>query len=75
MATKAAAKLSPTQKITLEVPRGLLKQAQRASGKGISETVRSGLELVAASDVYERLLKMEGKVKFGMTWQQVKDKA
>lgn len=70
MTTNATLKPKPMQKITVEVPRDL-----RATGKGISQTVRSGLELVAASDVYAQLRAMRGKLKFDMTWQQVKDRA
>jgi hypothetical protein len=34
--------------------------------------VRKGLELLAAHDVYDRLLALEGKVKFGLTWQEMR---
>jgi len=61
------------QKITLEVPRDLLERAQGASGAGISETVRAGLQILAASDVYERLRQMRGKVKLSVSWQELKD--
>ena len=37
------------RKITVEVSRELLKKAQRASGSDITQTVRAGLQLVAAS--------------------------
>ncbi|MGH9414074.1 MAG: hypothetical protein ACRD0Y_10100 [Terriglobales bacterium] len=65
--------MTDTQKITLEVPRELLKQAQRATGKGISETVRAGLRSVAASDAYKRLAQSRGKWKLGISWQELKD--
>jgi len=61
------------QKITLEVPRDLLERAQEASGAGISETVRAGLQILAASDVYQRLRQMRGKVKLSVSWQELKD--
>jgi hypothetical protein len=35
--------------ITVEVPLGLLRRVQEASGAGITETVRIGLQLIAAS--------------------------
>jgi hypothetical protein len=34
--------------------------------------VRKGLELLAAHDAYEGLQKMRGKVKFGLTWQEMR---
>jgi hypothetical protein len=56
-----------TRKITVEVPPGLLEKAQRASGGGITQTVRTGLQLVAASQAYARLRQMRGKVRFSRT--------
>lgn len=56
--------MGAVRKITVEVPEDLLKTAQEASGAGITKTIRSGLELVAASRTYARLLEMRGKVHF-----------
>jgi hypothetical protein len=38
------------RKITVEIPADLLEKAQRASGTGITQTIRTGLKLVAASE-------------------------
>lgn len=65
--------MSNAQKITVEVPRDLLSKAQRASGKGITQTVRTGLQLLAASQAYDRLLRSQGKVRFSRSWQELKD--
>lgn len=54
-------------------PPDLLKKAQRASGKGITQTVRTGLQLLAASQAYDRLLQSQGKVRFSRSWQALKD--
>jgi hypothetical protein len=62
-----------TRKITLEVPHELLRQAQRATGAGITETVRAGLRSLAAAEAREHLLRRAGKVRFGLTWQEMKD--
>ncbi len=43
------------------MPRDLLDRAMRATGKGVSATVRIGLEMVAARDAYGRLLKWRGR--------------
>jgi hypothetical protein len=37
--------METARKITVEVPPGLLEKAQRASGSGITQTVRTGLQL------------------------------
>jgi hypothetical protein len=65
--------MSAARKITVEVPRDLLSKAQRASGKGITQTVRTGLQLLAASQAYDRLLQSRGKVRFSRSWQELKD--
>lgn len=49
------------RKITVMLPEDLLERALKASGEGITRTLRKGLELVAAKDSYERLLKLKGK--------------
>jgi len=60
------------RKITVKVPPELLEKAQRASGAGITQTVRTGLQLVAASDAYARLRQLRGKVRFSRTWRELK---
>ncbi len=52
------------RKVTVEISPRLLEKAQRASGAGITQTVRTGLELVAASQSYAQLRKLRGKVRF-----------
>ena len=41
--------MGASRRITVEIPEELLAKAQKASGAGITETVRTGLQLVAAS--------------------------
>ena len=55
------------RKITVEISPELLDRAQRASGAGITETVRTGLQLVAASQTYAKLRGLRGKVRFDRT--------
>jgi hypothetical protein len=62
-----------TRKITIEIPEDLLEKAQEATGLGITQTVRTGLQLVAASQAYDRLLELRGKFKFSLTWEELKD--
>jgi hypothetical protein len=56
--------MDTVRKITVEIPGKLLEKAQQASGTGITQTVRAGLELVAASLAYKRLRQLRGKVRF-----------
>lgn len=64
--------MSTLRKITIEVPAELLERAQRAEGQGITQTVRTGLQLVAASQTYARLRALRGKVKFSRTLDELK---
>jgi hypothetical protein len=64
--------METARKITVEVPPGLLEKAQRASGTGITQTVRRGLQLVAASRTYARLRQLRGKVRFTRSLAELK---
>ena len=55
-----------------EIPEELLDKAQKASGSGITQTVRTGLQLVAASHAYARLRQLRGKVRFAHTATELK---
>jgi hypothetical protein len=61
------------RKITVEVPPTLLDRAQRASGTGVTQTVREGLQLVAASHAYAGLRGLKGKVQFRKTLAELKE--
>lgn len=65
--------MKTARKITVEIPAELLRKAQRASGAGITQTIRAGLQLVAATETYARLSQLRGKVRFSRTWQELKD--
>jgi hypothetical protein len=65
--------MKPSRKITLEVPADLLKKAQLATGTGVTQTVRTGLELLAASRAYDRLRQLRGKVRFSLSLAELKD--
>jgi hypothetical protein len=64
--------METARKITIEVPAELLERAQRATGSGITQTVRTGLQLVAASQAYARLRQLRGKVRFTRTSAELK---
>ena len=64
--------METARKITVEVPPELLEMAQKASGTGITQTVRTGLQLVAASQTYARLRQFRGKVRFSRTLAELK---
>ena len=61
------------RKITVQVSNDLLSKAQRATGADVSETVRKGLELLAAGEAYNGLLKMRGKVNFSIDFSKLRE--
>ena len=61
------------RRITVHVDRELLAKAQKATRAGISETVRKSLELLAASEAYDQLLKMRGKMKFSIDLNELRE--
>jgi hypothetical protein len=58
--------MKPHRKITVHVPEDLLKRALESSGKGLTVTVRQGLELVAAGRAFQELRRLRGKVRFSV---------
>jgi hypothetical protein len=64
--------MAMARKITVEIPGALLEKAQQASGAGITQTVRTGLQLLAASHAYKRLRQLRGKVRFARTLSDLK---
>ncbi|MGP0070680.1 MAG: hypothetical protein ACLPWF_01935 [Bryobacteraceae bacterium] len=61
------------KKVTIEVPEELLEKAQRATGSGITQTVRTGLQLVAASQAYAQLRQARGSFRFSRPLAELKD--
>ena len=60
------------RKITIEIQPELLEKAQQASGSGITQTVRTGLQLLAASQTYAKLRGLRGKARFSRTSAELK---
>ena len=62
-----------TRKITVHVDEDLLRQARKRTGKGVTATIRQGLELIAASEAYERLRALRGKVAFSIDLEALRE--
>ena len=54
------------RKVTILLKGDLLDKALASSGKNITQTIEQGLEMVAATQVYDQLKKLRGKVKFSI---------
>jgi hypothetical protein len=59
------------RKITVEIAEDLIERALRASGEGVTATVRQGLEMVAAGRAYDRALR--GKVKLSLDLEHLRE--
>ena len=54
------------QKITVHVPVESLRRARAATGQGITETVRLGLDMLASAKAAEGLRRMRGKLRLDL---------
>jgi Arc/MetJ-type ribon-helix-helix transcriptional regulator len=61
------------RKITVHLPDDLLERAQKATGQGITETVRQGLRLVAAGETFRRVAELRGTVRFSVDLRHLRD--
>ena len=61
------------QKVTVHVDRELLRRARARTRQGVTATIRHGLELVAASEAYERLRALRGKVAFSIDLKAMRE--
>jgi hypothetical protein len=61
-----------TRKITVEVPDQALKDAQAYTGRGVTETVREGLERLAQIHIQNEFRKLRGKLKPALTLEEMK---
>jgi hypothetical protein len=65
--------MEPARKVTVEISERLLRSAQKTTGKGITATIREGLQLIAASRAYDELRKMRGKVTFSVDLTELRE--
>jgi Arc/MetJ-type ribon-helix-helix transcriptional regulator len=59
-------RMGEMRKITVEIPEDLLHSAQVQTGEGVTETVRTALRKLVSMSAQRELLKLRGKVKFGV---------
>jgi hypothetical protein len=60
------------KKVTVMLPADLLARATTATGKGITPTIREGLESVAAAKSYEAFRRLRGKVKLSINVDELR---
>ena len=59
--------MEPTlRKVTVLLPAGLQKRATRATGLGLTPTIRKGLESIAAAEAFDGLRRVHGKLRLSL---------
>ena len=71
--TDTILRMGEMRKITVEVPEELLESALASTEEGITQTVRRGLELVAAGRAYEELRRLRGKLRLGIEIEALRE--
>lgn len=69
---KAIRKKTEMRKVTVMLPRDLIERATLVSRLGLTAAIRQGLEAVAATDAYEKLRELRGKVKFSIDLKELR---
>ena len=54
------------KKVTVVMPADLLDRVTQATGRGITATIRESLEAMAASQTFEEIRRLRGKVKLSI---------
>lgn len=66
----------PTVKrITANLPEGLLEEAMQVTGKGITETLVEGLNLVRQTRAYQKALKLKGKIQLDIDLEASRERS
>jgi hypothetical protein len=55
-----------TQRITANLPEDLLRDAMQVTGRGITETLVTGLRLIRRARAYERALALKGTLQLDL---------
>ena len=66
--------LSMTKRITANLPAALLDEATSASGKGITETLIAGLELVKRSRAFAKAQAIRGKIHLDLDMDEIRER-
>jgi len=61
-----------TQKVTAHLPAELLRRAQEMTGKGITETLKRGLEELTTTEAYRRLRALRGRVRLAIDLEELR---
>jgi hypothetical protein len=63
---------STLRKVTVLLPADLVKRATKATGQGLTPTIRKGLESIAAGEASDGLRRLRGKVKLSLNVEELR---
>ena len=63
----------PTRKITINLPASLIDSAMKGHGNNMTETIKEALRRYNHHRACQELLALKGKVKFDMSYEQLKE--
>lgn len=66
---------SAIRRVTVNLPEPLLRAAEEATGKGITETVIEGLEVLARRRAYLKALALRGKLDLSIDLDHSRERA
>jgi len=66
---------TPTRRVTANLPQELLERARRVTGKGITETLVEGLELVRRSSAASKARALRGKLTLDLDLEASRERA
>jgi len=67
--------MTATRRISANLPARLLEDAQRTTGKGITETLVSGLELVRRSAAAAKAARLKGRLHLSVDLEVSRERA
>jgi hypothetical protein len=63
---------STLRKVTVLLPADLVKRATKATGLGLTPTIRRGLESIAAGEAFDGLRRLRGKLKLSLNVDELR---
>lgn len=67
--------MNATRRITANIPLGLLEEAQRVTGQGITETLLTGLQLVKRSAAAAKAARLKGRLRLDIDIEASRERA
>lgn len=75
MSSVSISDMTAIKRITANLPEELLQEALAMTGKGITETLVEGLELVRRAQAFETAMSLRGKVQLDIDIEELRDRA